>query len=92
MYSISPTRKFRKQLQKLERSGNFDRGKLDVLLDLLARREKLPHIYHDHELQGNMAGIRECHLSGDVVIIYEVSDSLKEIFVSQIGSHPKVFN
>lgn len=91
MYSIVLTKKFKKQLLRLSRSGNFDRVKLDNVLVFIANRTDLPHIYHDHELKGKLTGYREFHLSGDLIVIYEVSDLLKEVFLYEIGSHPEIF-
>jgi mRNA interferase YafQ len=91
MYLVSPNKKFKKQLRKLDRSGGFNREKLDVLLDMLAGRKELPSTYHDHELKGDMEGFRECHLSGDLIVVYGVSDKLKEILLYEIGSHAEIF-
>lgn len=91
MYVVSPNKKFKKQLRKLGLSGSFNREKLDVLLDILASRKELPSTYHDHELKGNMGGLRECHLSRDLVIVYEVDERIKEILLYEIGSHAEIF-
>ena len=37
---------------------------------------RLPNQMKDHVLQGNLAGIRECHLSGDVLLLYTHEDNL----------------
>jgi mRNA interferase YafQ len=51
----------------------------------------LPYQYHDHLLQGNWAGYRECHIESDVLLIYEIDEVLNTLTLVNIGSHAYLF-
>jgi mRNA interferase YafQ len=51
--------------------------------------EVLPEESKDHALVGNWEGYREFHLSGDVLIIYKVTEG--EIILTRMGSHAQLF-
>lgn len=60
-----------------------------VLVRLLANGATLPAGYRDHPLEGSPSGFRDCHLRGDMVVIYQATADLVK-FV-RIGSHSELF-
>ena len=59
------------------------------LLRLLASGAPLPASYRDHPLKGPWRGHRDCHLRGDVVLIYERGETFVRLV--RIGSHSELF-
>ncbi len=59
------------------------------LVRLLATGEALPAGFRDHPLKGSPSGYRDCHLRGDIVLIYQTTPNLVK-FV-RIGSHSELF-
>jgi len=58
-------------------------------LYLLSQRQALPPEAKDHALKGEWADFRECHISGDVLLIYQIeADVIKLV---RIGSHSQLF-
>lgn len=89
MLSVRITVRFRKSLKRVSKSGSFDRMKLEKLVLMLSRGEKLGRNYRDHSLVGEMALYRECHIAFDLLLIYTIeADSLVLV---NIGSHSELF-
>ena len=70
MYNIRPTTKFQKDLKRVKKRG-FDISLLTDIIKKLAAGEPLPEKNRDHQLSGDYAGCRECHITPDWLLIYE---------------------
>ncbi|WP_333721574.1 type II toxin-antitoxin system YafQ family toxin [Campylobacter helveticus] len=55
----------------------------------LAILDILPQSYKDHALKGDLKNFRECHIFGDLVIIYKRDD--REVNYYRIGRHQDLF-
>jgi mRNA interferase YafQ len=88
------TKQFHKDWQRLARSGRYDmRALKDVMLRIVANDRPLGPEWKDHDLKGNWAGHRECHIGGDFLLIYRVDDTGKTgtvVFV-RAGTHAELF-
>ena len=91
MYEIIPSRRFGRSYKKLKRSGRFDSELLRSVLELLKEGAPLPVRYQDHLLAGEYKGCHECHIKGDVLLIYTQEESLLEVILVDIGSHSDLF-
>lgn len=63
------------------------------MLHLVANDAPLGPEWRDHQLSGNYAGHRECHISGDFLLAYKLDDSGKVglvVFV-RAGTHAELF-
>lgn len=74
MYKIRPSSRFQRDLKKIKKR-NYDISLLERVLKMLAAGEELPAKYRDHALVGDFAGCRECHITPDWLLIYEVRES-----------------
>ena len=86
-----PTKQYEKSFKKLKRSGKFNETELNEVIDTLCRGEKLSVIFQDHELHGEYEGYRECHVRGDILLIYEIKDQELVLVLINIGSHSELF-
>lgn len=92
-------------MRTIERSSNFKRdykreakgqhrktldSSLSPLLIALADDQPLESRYRDHDLSGDWAGYRECHIKPDLLLIYKKSgeDLLR---LARLGSHSELF-
>ena len=66
MYNIRPTTKFQKDLKRVKKRG-FDISLLTDIIKKLAAGEPLPEKNRDHQLSGDYAGCRECHITPGLV-------------------------
>ncbi|MFA6158673.1 MAG: type II toxin-antitoxin system YafQ family toxin [Candidatus Paceibacterota bacterium] len=90
MLSTHPLKTYRKSYGKLARSGSFNPGELERVIDTLAEGKALPRHYKDHALTGTLAGFRDCHIGFDLVLIYRItSDGI--LILADIGTHSELF-
>jgi mRNA interferase YafQ len=88
--SSSYTRQFHKDWARLLHSGRQDMGRpKEAMLLLLSNEGPLSAEWFDHELQGEWADHRECHVKGDLLLIYRV-DSEHITFV-RLGTLAELF-
>ena len=80
--------RFRNELKRLKRRG-FNMAELYAVVDLLAEDGELPLRYRPHKLTREWDGIWECHIEGDWLLIYEVTD--KEVILHRTGTHSELF-
>lgn len=91
MLNIVLSNRFKKDLKTAVKRG-YDLDLLDVVVTKLAKGETLPARYRDHNLTGNYAGFRECHVQPDWLLIYRVEESDLILFLSRTGSHSDLFD
>ena len=88
------TEAFRKDWERLTRSGRYDMTRLKaVMLLLIANEEPLGEEWKDHLLIGHWQDHRECHVGGDFLLIYRLEKRGKEemlVFV-RAGTHAELF-
>jgi len=64
---------------------------LDKVVNALIKGERLASRHHDHELKGEYAGIRECHIKNDLLLLYQQRDDVLVLLLVDIGTHASVF-
>ena len=90
MYKIVPSTKFKKDLKVIIKRG-YDMRLLDDIVSRLANGEKLPDKNKDHALVGNFGGCRECHITPDWLLIYEIDNDELLLYLTRTGSHSDLF-
>ena len=90
MYKIRPSTKFQRDLKKVQKRG-YDISLLTTVLNILANGESLPQKYKDHNLSGNYKGCRECHITPDWLLIYEILDDELILYLTRTGTHSDLF-
>lgn len=78
-------------MKKLKRSGAFNPSVLNAIFQCLEEGIPLPEKCKDHQLHGEFAHHRECHVGFNLLLVYRRNDALKIITVSDIGTHPELF-
>ena len=82
------TTKFKKDLKTVEkRNLNIDLSK--DIIKKLCLEEPLPAKNKDHNLAGDWSGCRECHISPDWLLIYQVGNGI--IVFERTGTHSDLF-
>ena len=90
MLDIVLSNQFRKDLRLASRRG-YDLALLDQTVQILAKQEPLPSKNRDHELAGNYAGFRECHILPDWLLVYRIDGEELILFLSRTGTHSDLF-
>lgn len=89
-YIIKTTNKFQKDLKRVQKRG-YDLSLLKEIIKKLANGETLPEKNKDHFLTGNYAGKRECHITPDWLLIYEIDGENLFLYLTRTGTHSDLF-
>ena len=91
MRTIRYTTRFKRDYKR-EKSGRhgktLDAELMDVV-NLLAADTRLPHRNFDHQLSGEWADHRDCHIKPDLVLIYRKPDA-ENLELVRLGSHSEL--
>jgi len=90
MYLISRTKDFEKSYKKIKDPGKLKRQTIENLreaIDMLAQGKKLPVEYRDHQLRGELEPYRECHIKGDLLLVYQIRERELLLVLVDIGTH-----
>ncbi len=88
-YSIVASTRYKRDIKKLRKSG-FKLMKLEGAIETLARGERLPERYKDHELKGDLQGIRGCHMAPDWLLLYKKEEGTLLLLLLRTGTHRDV--
>lgn len=80
--------KFKRDLRRLERQRK-DLDRLWRVVDFLVADDLVPSRYLPHRLTGDMAGLWECHIAPDWLLVWRVD--AEEIALVRTGSHDDIF-
>lgn len=66
--------------------------RLQFAIQELSEQRPLPKDYYDHKLNDNKLfdGYRDCHILGDLVLLYKIDGKQLELILLRIGSHSKL--
>ena len=84
------TARFKKDY-KLAMKRHLDIELLDDIIRALSRGETLPEKNKDHELNGDWAGHRECHIQPDWLLVYRIEDDVLVLTLARTGTHSDLF-
>ena len=90
MYKIKPTLKFQKDIKKIQKRG-YNISLLTDVIRKLAEGETLPDRYRDHMLVGEFRGCRECLITPDWLLIYEIDGENLYLYLTRTGTHSDLF-
>lgn len=91
MLTIRYQSRFKKDYKRIMRRG-YDVRLLEPVIELLAAQKPLPPEYKDHPLQGKFIGSRECHITPDWLLIYEVDGENLILYLMRTGTHSDLLN
>lgn len=91
--ALEETKQFKRDKKRIKGSGRYDWEKMrEVVKELLNDRPLEPK-RRDHELSGEYADVRECHVEPDWLLIYDKEGSMKSgtLKLIRTGSHSELF-
>lgn len=89
-FIVKPTSQFKKDY-KLITKRHFKKELLQEVVSLLAEGKILPEKYHDHALVGNYSNHRECHITNDWLLIYQLYNDILVLELTRTGTHSDLF-
>lgn len=89
MNILKLTSQFKKDLKKYKHNAEA-LDKLEYILNLLVKGEKIPEEYRPHMLRGIYKNHMECHVENDTLLIWLDRD-VPIIKLVRFGSHSELF-
>lgn len=84
-------RRFKQDFKKAKKQHR-NINKLEHVIQLLAKGQKLDLKFKDHALIGNYHGYRELHIESDWLLIYKINNEELILVLARTGSHSYLFN
>ena len=89
-YTVKYTTSFKKDYKRAIKRG-LKIELLEQVVALLAMGEPLPDKNRDHDLSGDWAGHRECHILPDWLLVYRIEDDVLVLTLARTGTHSDLF-
>lgn len=89
-YIVKPTTKFQRDLKKVQKRG-YDILLLTDIIKKLANGEQLPEKNRDHNLTGDYVNCRECHITPDWLLVYEIDKVELILYLTRTGTYSDLF-
>ena len=64
---------------------------MEKIVDTLASGNVLEAKHKDHALSGKFLGCRECHITPDWLLIYEIDNGELLLYLTRTGTHSDLF-
>lgn len=88
MLDVITSTRFRRDLRLCHKRG-YNLDLLDAVIETLRIPQALPPKNKDHDLSGNYAGFRECHVMPDWLLTYCVDGNT--LYLDRTGTHSDLF-
>ena len=90
MLTIKYETTFRKDFKRIVKRG-YDIRLLEKVIEILASGNSLPEKYRDHSLNGFYKDCRECHITPDWLLVYQINDNELILYLTRTGTHSDIF-
>ena len=89
-YRVVLSARFKRDLKAIVKRG-YNLSLMQTIVDALAAGEKLPEKHRDHALSEICKNCRECHITPDWLLIYEIDGAELILYLTRTGSHSDLF-
>jgi mRNA interferase YafQ len=91
--ALKETGQFKKDKKRAKGSGRHDWNEMRSVVKELMNDRPLEAKHRDHELSGDYAGVRECHVEPDWLLIYDKDGDVKTgtLKLIRTASHSELF-
>jgi len=90
---LKETGQFKSDKKRIKGSGRYDWERMREVARALMNDRLLEERHRDHKLSGEYAGVRECHIEPDWLLIYDKTGDVVtgELILIRTGSHSELF-
>ena len=89
-YAVDTTSAFKRDYKRAIKR-HLPIEKLKAVVEKLVNGESLSTANRDHALTGNWANHRECHITPDWLLIYQIKEDVLVLELTRPGSHSDLF-
>lgn len=90
MLTIKYHTEFKRDYKRIKKRG-YNLRLLEEVIETLAAGHALPPKNRDHALTGNYHGCRECHITPDWLLVYEIDNGELMLYLTRTGTHSDLF-
>lgn len=92
MREVNTTTRFRKDYRKIfgQSRNRKAENRFHLILKMLVNDAQLPRQVHDHELLGELLGLRELHVMPDLLLMY-YKEGDQVLNLVRLGTHSELF-
>ena len=90
MYTLRTTQEFDKDVKRCKKNGRNMQLLRDVV-ELLAENGSVPESYKPHMLHDEYAGLWECHIEEDWLLVWRQNDKRLTLLLTNTGTHKELF-
>ena len=90
MYSLRTTQEFDKDFKRCKQQGRNMQLLQDVV-ELLEENGCVPEEYKPHKLRDEYAGLWECHVEDDWLLVWRQNDKRLTLLLTNTGTHQYLF-
>jgi len=90
MLNIRYHTSFKKDYKRIVKRG-YDIKLMEEIIQKLAKGEQLSEKNKDHSLSGEYTGCRECHITPDWLLVYEIDNGELILYLTRTGTHSDLF-
>ncbi|MCD7844603.1 MAG: type II toxin-antitoxin system YafQ family toxin [Oscillospiraceae bacterium] len=90
MYKVVPSGRLRKDYRLAFKRG-YNMNLLIEVVDMLAAGKPLDARYRDHRLSGEYGNVRECHITPDWLLVYDINETELKLLLLRTGTHSDIF-
>ncbi len=91
VYAIVRTKRFKTAYKRVKHVSGFKAEVFSEVVATLASGSTLNKKYRDHALTGNLKNFRECHLTPDILLLYQIDNGMLILTLVSIGNHAQLF-
>ena len=90
MYTVRTTQEFDKDVKRCKKQ-NRNMQLLREVVDMLEENGCVPESYKPHMLRDVYAGLMECHIEEDWLLVWRQNDKQLTLLLTNTGSHKYLF-
>ena len=90
IFNVQYSNKFLKDI-KLAKKRKLNMSILHDVIEQLRTGQKLDKKHRDHQLTGDYAGYRECHIQPDWLLVYKIEQNIMTLTLMRTGTHSDLF-
>lgn len=90
MLTIKFHSSFKKDYKRVVKRG-YNVKLMEDVINKLAKQEQLSEKNRDHALSGDYMGLRECRITPDWLLIYEINNNDLILYLTRTGTHSDLF-
>ena len=89
-YTVLTSTKFERDVKRCKKRDLNIKRLLDAV-EILKEKGSLPPEYRPHKLSGKYAGLWECHIQPDWLLVWDQNDTELTLLLTDTGTHSDLF-